>query len=285
MGDQEMRKTRKLIAAALAIAALLPVLTAGLANADEGVGGSVSGVVWSDLDADGRKGPDEYGVSGQQVFLRDATTGLERSANTDVDGAYRFTGLPAGDYELRTPNREDDGQTWTRGGGDSRVDSSNGLAKIGITAQEPHLTSVDAGFARGANDYYATTLVISPEKDRYEPGEIVTVVGGVSYRGDLDDRFGARLTFPEQLAPLVGVGGVPHLADGSARGELVGAFAENRTRRDVQHLGARFRVLAPLTSGEITLEVLPGEFGASERYVENNTTARTLGVKGDSEES
>ncbi|GAA2666540.1 MULTISPECIES: SdrD B-like domain-containing protein [Actinosynnema] len=280
-----MRRTRKLIVAALALAAILPVLTTGFANADEGVGGSASGVVWNDLDADGRRGEDEYGISGQPVFLRDAATGVERSTNTDVDGAYRFAGLPAGDYELRTPNREDDGQTWTRGGGDSEVSGANGLAKIEITAAEPHLTSVDAGFARGANDYYATTLVISPKKDRYEPGEIVTVVGGASYRGDLDDRFGARLTFPEQLAPLVGVGVMPHLADRSARGEIVGAFTDTRARREVQHLGARFRVTAPLSRGEITLEVLPGDFGASDKRAENNSTSITLGAQGDSEES
>lgn len=73
--------------------------------------GSISGVVWNDIDHDGVQ--DEYdptnpfsfgasyGLAGWQVDLYTATDEYLQSTQTDLFGRYTFNQLPAGDYRLQ----------------------------------------------------------------------------------------------------------------------------------------------------------------------------------------
>ncbi|MEM6793631.1 MAG: SdrD B-like domain-containing protein [Acidobacteriota bacterium] len=83
------------------------VLVAGeiVASADfglpagTGLSGSIGDRVWFDTDADGVQDAGEPGLSGVTINLLDAAgTTLLASTVTGADGAYDFTGLPAGTY-------------------------------------------------------------------------------------------------------------------------------------------------------------------------------------------
>ncbi|MEM7132618.1 MAG: SdrD B-like domain-containing protein [Chloroflexota bacterium] len=57
--------------------------------------GSISGIVWADLDRDGTIGPNEAGIPGVTIRLN---TGV--STLTDEDGRYLFENLPDGTYSI-----------------------------------------------------------------------------------------------------------------------------------------------------------------------------------------
>ena len=59
---------------------------------------SLSGFVYIDADGDGLRSTGEVGVPGAQITLTGA--GLTQTILTDTNGAYSFTGLPAGTYQL-----------------------------------------------------------------------------------------------------------------------------------------------------------------------------------------
>jgi hypothetical protein len=63
--------------------------------------GSVSGRVWSDADADGIQGPFEAGLSDVPVALLDSEGTTVASTVTDQDGAYNFSAVPEGWYQIR----------------------------------------------------------------------------------------------------------------------------------------------------------------------------------------
>jgi len=73
----------------------------------EAPGGSISGVVWSDLDADGVRDPLEPGLDGILVVLdgdvSSPSGSLHRETITDPDGSYRFAGLESGVYFVSPP--------------------------------------------------------------------------------------------------------------------------------------------------------------------------------------
>ncbi len=62
--------------------------------------GSISGLVWSDLDGDGVQGENEAGLPGVNLTLSQSGTDTFMTATTDAAGVYAFTDLPAGDYIL-----------------------------------------------------------------------------------------------------------------------------------------------------------------------------------------
>jgi SdrD B-like domain len=58
---------------------------------------TISGNVFFDLDQNGIFGPDEVGLSSWQVVLSGP---VSQTVQTDVNGAYSFTGLTAGTYTV-----------------------------------------------------------------------------------------------------------------------------------------------------------------------------------------
>jgi uncharacterized repeat protein (TIGR01451 family) len=61
---------------------------------------SVSGVIYLDLNADGNQDPGEPGSLFVSVALLDANGKVIATTMTDANGAYTFTGLPAGSYTV-----------------------------------------------------------------------------------------------------------------------------------------------------------------------------------------
>ena len=57
----------------------------------------ISGSLFFDLNSNGLLDPDEVGLSGWRVQVSGPTT---QTASTDGNGAYTFTGLPAGNYTV-----------------------------------------------------------------------------------------------------------------------------------------------------------------------------------------
>ena len=62
--------------------------------------GIVQGFVWSDEDQDGVRDPDEPGVPGIVIRLTPIDGGDGWETTTDENGAYQFTDVPPGDYEI-----------------------------------------------------------------------------------------------------------------------------------------------------------------------------------------
>ena len=67
-------------------------------------GGNIEGTVWNDVNQDQTRDATEPGLEGWTVFLDINTNGsldaTEPSTVTDAEGFYRFTDVPAGDYEV-----------------------------------------------------------------------------------------------------------------------------------------------------------------------------------------
>ena len=62
---------------------------------------TVGGTVWMDADDDGRRQPDDDGVTGVRVTLLSLDGAGDVSAQTGTDGVYRFTNVMPGRYALR----------------------------------------------------------------------------------------------------------------------------------------------------------------------------------------
>ncbi|MCA9152173.1 MAG: hypothetical protein KDA92_22880, partial [Planctomycetales bacterium] len=60
--------------------------------------GSVDGYVWHDLDRDGGRRGDEYGVAGVTVRLITEAGGLADQTRTNDRGHYRFDNIVPDDY-------------------------------------------------------------------------------------------------------------------------------------------------------------------------------------------
>ena len=62
--------------------------------------GTLTGVVFADLDRDGVRATGEPGIAGASVVIRQVSGALSRQATTDAVGSYQFTELPAGAYTI-----------------------------------------------------------------------------------------------------------------------------------------------------------------------------------------
>ncbi|MEM9598078.1 MAG: SdrD B-like domain-containing protein, partial [Acidobacteriota bacterium] len=63
--------------------------------------GSIGDFVWLDTDGDGVQDAGELGIEGVTLDLLDASGDVVATMTTDEDGAYDFTGLLAGNYQVR----------------------------------------------------------------------------------------------------------------------------------------------------------------------------------------
>uniref|UniRef100_UPI00197CA131 SdrD B-like domain-containing protein n=1 Tax=Microbacterium sp. K24 TaxID=2305446 RepID=UPI00197CA131 len=117
--------------------------------------GSIGSRVWDDRDRDGRQDPEEPGVPGVTVVLYDAdgnTGGPGEEigrVSTDPAGAYLFSDLPMGDYDLAFLSLPEGFEFTVLGVGgseaDSNVDPVTGRARVTLTADAPDQLSVGAG--------------------------------------------------------------------------------------------------------------------------------------------
>jgi uncharacterized repeat protein (TIGR01451 family) len=65
------------------------------------VAGSISGLIWQDLNHDGVKDPAEPGLPGMKIDLYGPTLTILASDTSEVNGAYHFLDLPIGTYQVR----------------------------------------------------------------------------------------------------------------------------------------------------------------------------------------
>ena len=63
--------------------------------------GSIGNYVWHDDDGNGVQDTEESGIAGVTVELLDGSGAVVQTTTTDGSGYYGFTGLPAGNYEIR----------------------------------------------------------------------------------------------------------------------------------------------------------------------------------------
>jgi uncharacterized repeat protein (TIGR01451 family) len=79
------------------IGVVLPANTSATVDFGDQVQGTVSGVVYNDLDRDGYRDPGEPGLGGVLITLQD---GGSETATTTPDGLYLFLGVPADTYSV-----------------------------------------------------------------------------------------------------------------------------------------------------------------------------------------
>ena len=128
-----------------------PTLDMGLYQ----VGASIGNFVWLDENKNAAQDPGEAGIESVKVYLKDNTGAIIDSTITDVNGAYSFTGLAAGDYSVQFVIPAGYGVT-PQGAGtptDSDGDATGQTATITLAANEQN-QDIDMGLTLGAvGDY------------------------------------------------------------------------------------------------------------------------------------
>lgn len=111
--------------------------------------GRIGNFVWHDVNSDGIQNPGEPGLEGVQVNLLDASNNVIAATVTSAGGAYEFTGLCSGAYQVALEASTlpaGFSPTTPQVGADVEVDSSNAPVAVVLTAAIPSDLSVDFGF-------------------------------------------------------------------------------------------------------------------------------------------
>ena len=182
---------------------LLPALALALGGAARPVAaqdtGSISGLVFHDLNGNGVLDPGEREMAGWLVKLEGASANepLVQEARTDHDGLYLFGDLPSGDYDIALPC---EGQPSLWGG------TSNEYTNFSVT--------LEAGADLGDIDFPVIPLRTPPsdphngsiegrivwDEDRdavAEPGE--PGIAGLEVMADMENQ---PVCFPEDVPPV-----------------------------------------------------------------------------------
>ena len=132
----------------------------GYTNADGGTA-IVGDRVWSDFDGDGIQDPGEPGIGGATVELLDDTGSVVTTVITSDDGAYLFTGVAPGEYQVRiaasnfSGGNALDGYTVTTGPQSEGANTSDPVTLLAGDVQ----TDVDFGYQNVASTYSITDAV------------------------------------------------------------------------------------------------------------------------------
>jgi len=122
---------------------------------------SIHGLVYRDGDRSESHGTDEKGYANQTVELRDKDGKVVATTTTDVDGAYSFEKLPAGDYTVTVVKDgalTDLDQTEDP---DSTKDSASGV----ISLSNDHRTRTDVNFGYIANNSINGSIYRDGDRD------------------------------------------------------------------------------------------------------------------------
>lgn len=258
-----------MLARAVSAAVVLGVVVGGSAvlagNASAGGferGGSICGTVWHDLNEDGYREPGEPAIANHVVSIN----GQHKHARSGQDGRYCLTGLPVGEYVLKSGERAKLDQTgWSpdRPGG-SRFSRTTGLGydtdgmnnlPIKITNKNgkyTHAEGFDSGFVTARNDQKAMSIS-DPRGPVYKVGDVIEIYGLVDNAGNVADYVGGTLTLPEGLTILY--------ANGRVDGQQVIVDLPERSDPGFGPLvGGGVRFDKVMTDAEIKIEVHKGVF-------------------------
>lgn len=131
------------------------VANASITDIDAGIldttQGSIAGNVWNDTDFDGLFQSSEDFLEGVKIFIVDVSmSSAFDSIETDVNGAYEFNNLVAGDYMLILDLPDGFGGTLQNVGTDDTIDSDFNAGSVALTyffslTTNQMMTDVDAG--------------------------------------------------------------------------------------------------------------------------------------------
>lgn len=172
---------------ALLLLALLPALAAGRAEAGP-ASGTITGVVFHDVDGNGVRDPDEPGLAYRPVTL--TQEGEERyTSGTAVDGTYRIDGVAAGEYDVI--GTVDDPQGLCVDGVFSFYPLSgsfcvgvtlpwNGTTPESVPISVSGGSTIDANFGAEPADAAVIAGRVALEADRAPPGTVIeALVNGI----------------------------------------------------------------------------------------------------------
>jgi regulation of enolase protein 1 (concanavalin A-like superfamily) len=153
------------------------------ANSSAAHNGSIAGAAFADANGNGTRDAGESGRSGVTVWLDTNGNGRvdsgERTATTDSSGSYRFSGLAAGSYNVRSTPPS--GTTTTApAGGVYHVTLTTGQARTGVNFGSAAVTNLATGWS--SRDLGTVT----------KAGGVSVSGGTVTIRGAGADIFGLR---------------------------------------------------------------------------------------------
>jgi hypothetical protein len=108
--------------------------------------GSIGNLVWDDSDRNGVQDPNESGLDGVSVNLRNQANVLLASTTTAAGGLYQFTGLCAGSYQVEVIPPAGRNASPALAGADRGADSNPNPSAVVLPADASSDQSVDFGF-------------------------------------------------------------------------------------------------------------------------------------------
>ncbi|MCA9152053.1 MAG: hypothetical protein KDA92_22270, partial [Planctomycetales bacterium] len=111
----------------------------------------ISGVVWNDVNHDGRRGKSEDEMRAPDIVVRllDENEHELKVTTTDVDGAFDFQGVYVGEYQLEFIPTDDVDFTEPNVGGDGKdsdvIPGTGKTAKFQVFSDSDQLEDIDAG--------------------------------------------------------------------------------------------------------------------------------------------
>jgi hypothetical protein len=244
--------------AALALAAAAPLALAGQATAADT--GSISGVVWHDLNENSVRDAGEPGIAGHYMLIE----GTNKVVQSDADGRYKFTGLAPGSYLVKSTDRAGWGQGWLIDK-NFRGDDGKLWMPIKLTAGQK-VKNVDSAFATAKVDTKVWQLTISNPTPKV--GDVIDIYGSTHIVGNVYDQFGGQLTLPDGLRVVERLGGMPEYWATEPAGKVTGYFYDRKP-------SARVVVEKPI-DGEVRFEVMKGLFGSTDTDTANDTASKLL---------
>ena len=256
--------------AALTLAVAAPLALAGTAEATST--GSISGVVWHDLNSNGLRDAGEPGIEGAAMYVEDSGVAVM----TDTQGRYEFRNLRPGTYPVRVGDRSlSAGQALTRLGGDSKFHPSNGVPLNPVVLRAGQkLKHLDAGLVTAKLDYIAEKIYVSNPNPKV--GDTIDIVGGAYPDGNAWDQFGGEVSLPEGLRVVERLGGMPKFYETEPAGKVTGFFHDRRSPGAREFVGARVVVEKPLNGAEIRFEAWKGLYRGTDTNAANDVTTASL---------
>jgi hypothetical protein len=152
---------------------------------------------------------------------------------------------------------------WTRPGGQSHVDWTDGTSAPITIGADTHIDHFDIGYVKSTSDLRADRIVISQNghpvhNTKFHVGDTFQIFGEMKVTGNIPNEMGGELTVPAGLTVLATAGNLPSqvLTPTEVSGQARGRLAPG----SVEFIGATVRVDSPFTNGDVTVDADLGIF-------------------------